>query len=88
MAGYQSKFSLLLHFLTNIWRFSFLLLFPNRYSSEDVVGDLVAGITVGLTVIPQALAYAGIAGLDPAVRLNICCFFSIRIRLNNFISFL
>lgn len=38
-----------------------------RYSSEDAVGDLVAGITVGLTVIPQALAYAGIAGLPPAV---------------------
>lgn len=37
------------------------------YSAEDAVGDLVAGITVGLTVIPQALAYAGIAGLAPAV---------------------
>lgn len=31
---------------------------PN-YNSEDAVGDLVAGLTVGLTVIPQALAYAG-----------------------------
>lgn len=41
----------------------------SRYTSEDAVGDLVAGITVGLTVIPQALAYAGIAGLDPAVRI-------------------
>lgn len=41
-----------------------------RYSSEDAVGDLVAGITVGLTVIPQALAYAGIAGLDPAVSIT------------------
>lgn len=29
---------------------------PN-YSSQDAIGDLVAGITVGLTVIPQALAY-------------------------------
>lgn len=38
-----------------------------RYSAEDAVGDLVAGITVGLTVIPQALAYSGIAGLAPAV---------------------
>lgn len=41
----------------------------SRYSSQDAVGDLVAGITVGLTVIPQALAYAGIAGLDPAYGL-------------------
>lgn len=38
-----------------------------KYSGEDAVGDLVAGITVGLTVIPQALAYSGIAGLPAAV---------------------
>lgn len=37
------------------------------YNSQDAVGDLVAGITVGLTVIPQAIAYSGIAGLPPAV---------------------
>lgn len=37
-----------------------------RYNSTNAVGDLVAGFTVGLTVIPQALAYAGIANL-PAV---------------------
>lgn len=40
-----------------------------KYSLEDATGDLIAGITVGLTVIPQALAYAGIAGLDPAFGL-------------------
>ncbi|CAB0015539.1 unnamed protein product, partial [Nesidiocoris tenuis] len=34
-----------------------------RYGTEDAVGDLVAGITVGLTVIPQSLAYSNIAGL-------------------------
>ncbi|KAJ8916082.1 hypothetical protein NQ315_004448, partial [Exocentrus adspersus] len=33
------------------------------YDSSMAIGDLVAGITVGLTVIPQALAYANIAGL-------------------------
>lgn len=44
-----------------------------RYSSSDAVGDLVAGITVGLTVIPQALAYAGIAGVGPAVCIFIIC---------------
>ncbi|KAJ8953892.1 hypothetical protein NQ318_019132 [Aromia moschata] len=33
------------------------------YDSSCAVGDLVAGVTVGLTVIPQALAYANIAGL-------------------------
>ena len=40
-----------------------------RYNSQDAVGDLVAGITVGLTVIPQALAYSGIAGLPAAYGL-------------------
>lgn len=34
------------------------------------MGDLVAGITVGLTVIPQALAYSGIAGLPAAVSFH------------------
>lgn len=40
-----------------------------KYNSQDAVGDLVAGITVGLTVIPQALAYAGIANLPAAVSI-------------------
>ncbi|XP_037956543.1 sodium-independent sulfate anion transporter-like isoform X1 [Teleopsis dalmanni] len=35
---------------------------PN-YTTTDAIGDLIAGITVGLTVIPQGLAYAGVAGL-------------------------
>ncbi|XP_067006355.2 sodium-independent sulfate anion transporter [Anabrus simplex] len=34
-----------------------------RYNSHDALGDLVAGITVGLTVIPQSLAYSNVAGL-------------------------
>lgn len=34
-----------------------------KYNAQDAVGDLVAGITVGLTVIPQSLAYANLAGL-------------------------
>uniref|UniRef100_A0A1B0CLE2 Uncharacterized protein n=1 Tax=Lutzomyia longipalpis TaxID=7200 RepID=A0A1B0CLE2_LUTLO len=40
-----------------------------KYNSNDAMGDIVAGITVGLTVIPQALAYAGIAGLPAAYGL-------------------
>lgn len=43
-----------------------------KYSMDDAVGDLVAGFTVGLTVIPQALAYAGIAQIPAAVSdLNV-----------------
>lgn len=38
-----------------------------KYSREDAVGDLVSGFTVGLTVIPLALAFAGIAGLPVEV---------------------
>ena len=38
-----------------------------KYNVDDAVGDLVAGITVGLTVIPQGLAYANLAGLPPQV---------------------
>ncbi|XP_014469968.1 PREDICTED: sodium-independent sulfate anion transporter-like [Dinoponera quadriceps] len=34
-----------------------------HYQKEYVVSDLVAGITVGLTVIPQAIAYANVAGI-------------------------
>ena len=32
-------------------------------------GDIIAGITVGLTVVPQSLAYANIAELPPQVCL-------------------
>lgn len=64
--GCQSKSIYRLNVTNNVlMNFSFVFIY--RYSSEDAVGDLVAGITVGLTVIPQALAYSGIAGLAPAV---------------------
>jgi len=36
-----------------------------RYNLEDFQGDMVAGITVGLTVIPQGIAYATVAGVEP-----------------------
>lgn len=51
-----------------------------QYNGDDAVGDLVAGITVGLTVIPQALAYAGIAGVPVAVSFrNTLCILQNRI---------
>ncbi|XP_071644211.1 sodium-independent sulfate anion transporter isoform X1 [Temnothorax longispinosus] len=40
-----------------------------RYNAQDALGDLVAGITVGLTVIPQSLAYSNVAGLPPQYGL-------------------
>ncbi|XP_025414035.1 sodium-independent sulfate anion transporter-like isoform X2 [Sipha flava] len=41
-----------------------------KYTFKDHgVSDLVAGITVGLTVIPQAIAFANVAGLPPQIGL-------------------
>ncbi|CAG2056069.1 unnamed protein product, partial [Timema podura] len=35
-----------------------------HYTKLDAVGDLVAGVTLGLTMMPQAIAYASLAGLS------------------------
>lgn len=35
-----------------------------KYTFATLLSDLLAGITVGLTEIPQAIAYAGVAGLS------------------------
>lgn len=37
------------------------------YSLQWLRMDFIAGLSVGLTVIPQALAYAEVAGLPPQV---------------------
>ena len=39
-----------------------------KYDVQTGVSDLIAGVTVGLTVIPQGIAYALIAKLPPQVR--------------------
>jgi sodium-independent sulfate anion transporter 11 len=39
------------------------------YTRKDFISDLIAGITVGLTVVPQSMAYAAIAGLSPEYGL-------------------
>ncbi|KXJ85931.1 sulfate transporter family-domain-containing protein [Microdochium bolleyi] len=40
-----------------------------RYNTRWLVGDLVAGITLGLVVVPQALSYALLANLSPEYGL-------------------
>lgn len=40
---------------------------PKYTIGEHGISDLVAGVTVGLTVIPQAIAFANVAGLPPQV---------------------
>lgn len=39
------------------------------YKREDLGADFVAGLTVGLTAIPQGIAYAVVAGLEPQYGL-------------------
>nr|XP_053638568.1 sodium-independent sulfate anion transporter-like [Cherax quadricarinatus] len=39
------------------------------YNTECLLGDLIAGFTVGLMLIPQALAYGLVAGLTPSFGL-------------------
>lgn len=38
------------------------------YTSQQAIGDAVAGVTLGLTMIPQSIAYATLAGLTPQVN--------------------
>lgn len=40
-----------------------------KYSATDLQCDFIAGLTVGMTVIPQGLAYATLAGLPPQYGL-------------------
>ncbi|XP_065321453.1 sodium-independent sulfate anion transporter-like isoform X2 [Gordionus sp. m RMFG-2023] len=44
-------------------RFFPFVRWAKKYSKLDLVYDVIAGLTVGMTVIPQSLAYATIAGL-------------------------
>ena len=40
-----------------------------QYTPRAAISDIVAGFTVGLTVIPQAIAYSNVAGLPPQYGL-------------------
>ena len=40
-----------------------------NYSKEDFTGDLTAGLTIAVLLIPQGMAYAMIAGLPPVAGL-------------------
>jgi sulfate permease, SulP family len=48
---------------------SFRRLFGLNYSSEELKRDLLAGLTVSAISLPQAMAYALIAGVDPRYGL-------------------
>nr|CAD7461871.1 unnamed protein product [Timema tahoe] len=40
-----------------------------EYYKKDIIHDVIAGLTVGLTAIPQGIAYAVVAGLQPQYGL-------------------
>jgi len=40
-----------------------------RYRRKDLAGDLTAGLTVAVMLVPQGMAYAMLAGLPPVVGL-------------------
>lgn len=42
--------------------------FIKNYKIGNLYLDFIAGVTVGLTAIPQGIAYAVVAGLEPQVR--------------------
>jgi len=46
-----------------------ILSWIHEYNLEKFISDAIAGITVGLTVIPQGIAYAVVAGLAPQYGL-------------------
>jgi hypothetical protein len=41
-----------------------------QYQISWLLQDALAGITVGLTAIPQGIAYGIVAGLNPEVKIN------------------
>lgn len=57
----------------NNWR-SYLPLLGvlRRYHRDDFSHDLMAGLVVGMITVPQAIAYAFLAGLPPAAGLYAC----------------
>ena len=53
-------------------RLPILKWFPLYKVQSDLIPDAISGVTVGLTAIPQSMAYAAVAGLTPEVRVQKC----------------
>lgn len=49
--------------LSTIRRKIHILTWIQQYNSNYFAADLIAGVTLGLTMIPQSIAYAALAGL-------------------------
>ncbi len=55
--------------MSSLRNFVPILSWAPRYERKDLRSDLAAGLTVGAMLVPQAMAYALLAGLPPAVGL-------------------
>ncbi|KAI8337932.1 sulfate transporter family-domain-containing protein [Chlamydoabsidia padenii] len=73
-----------LPWLIRVYVSSFFPIFQwiHRYNLSWLLQDMIAGITVGIVLVPQCLSYAKIAGLEPQyglytsfVGVSIYCFF-------------
>jgi len=47
-----------------------ILEWSKEYNGRKFVADLIAGLTIGMTILPQGLAYASIAGVPPQVSTD------------------
>ncbi|KAI8384843.1 sulfate transporter family-domain-containing protein [Radiomyces spectabilis] len=86
-APFRQRSKEILHRLPQHIRAYTISIFPifqwiHRYHLSWLVQDVIAGITVGIVIVPQSMAYAKIANLDPQYGLytsfvgaSIYCFF-------------
>lgn len=55
----------------------FLLMLKNYRLKRDLLNDLIAGVTSGIMMIPQGMAFALLASLPPITGLYVCLFASL-----------
>lgn len=53
-----------------------ILQWSRTYDFASGIGDLIAGITIALTLVPQSIAYASLAGFEPQVLYLVCTLYS------------
>lgn len=52
-----------------VWSLFPFLSWIHRYNTQWLIGDLIAGITIGAVVVPQGMSYAKLALLPPQYGL-------------------
>ena len=55
--------------LRHVRQFLPIFALAGTYTRERLVSDLIAGVMVAIMLVPQSMAYAGLAGLPPEVGL-------------------